>query len=359
MSIYQQQNLGDTMSNIVLFDDQQDEAIRTLERGNTVPTVLAVGLRYISTDATWIGNLDAGGVYLVGSHSEAMAYYNGSAWKYLMDVRHPQLNAGGTIKMAAALHFGGQKATNLAAGTNAGDAIRRDQAVLRNGDLALTGDLSAGNNKITNLAEPTDPNDAARLADLSAASGAVYGKRFRNTGADRVETTETPGTSVGETIIHRLLELGVRPRRIELTFKGRFRDGTDGEGRGDYEIQLSLDACTAQSNNGSTVRAGRMRVRVPGSADWQELDGTYEPGHTGLAGGEVWQSEEFSGQFQINKRFYVEWHDQTFTEGGAANLSGVQIYCIRSNNGELLEFAEHDGGAGRAYCQVFLTGYDD
>jgi hypothetical protein len=361
MGLYAQQNLGDAMSQIVIFDDTQDEAIRSLERGNTLPTVLVTGLLHDSTSSTNIQNVDnPGTIVSIATHTEALIRYHGAGWNYLLDLRHPALNSGGTVKMGASLDLGGQKIVSLAAGMAIGDAIRKDQAVLVDGTQALTGDWSAGTNKITDLAAPTNPNDAARLADITGDVTRGRGALFQNLNAAEIFSKNPVGGPIG-TITHRLNETDFRPRRADIAIKARMNDSTDFGTNGQIEAFLQVPAFLSQADNGGiyTLPIGWAKIWTGSSLEWAQLFADYAPGLVGPAGGAQVRSQAFKlSAIGQNMKLYVEFHDETFNEGGLVNASGVEIYVVRDDNGEYQEFDEF-GGGGAGVLQLMVTGFDE
>ncbi|MFZ2875481.1 MAG: hypothetical protein WAZ94_13490 [Phycisphaerales bacterium] len=160
MSIYEQQDLGDNLSQVVQFDDDQDEAVRSHERGSTEPTIKPAGLLWCSTNTTIIGT--AGG----GSLTEAFLWYSGSAWKFVLDPNQKAINAGGTVAFAADQAMGSHKLTGLSAGSASGHSVRYEQVMLLSGANAMAADLDMGGHKVTDLAAPAAASDAARKQDV-------------------------------------------------------------------------------------------------------------------------------------------------------------------------------------------------
>lgn len=173
MTLYAVQNLGANISQIVSADDAQDEAIRSLERGSTEPTVKVTGLLHNATPGTVLTGLSSG-------LGEAIARWNGSAWTLFADPTKACINNGGTIPFAADQPMGGRKLTGLGAGTTAGDSVRYEQALLVSGSNAMAADLDMGTHKITNVVDPTSNQHAATkkyvddaLANIGLKGGAV------------------------------------------------------------------------------------------------------------------------------------------------------------------------------------------
>src|SRR5690606_7668234 len=93
-------------------------------------------------------------------------------WQLLLDPEAVQLNASGTVPMAAALPMGGNKLTGLAAGTEAGDSVRWEQVLKLDmgggtGNI-MAADLNMGSQPRRNTGTALDPGDAARYGDFKS-----------------------------------------------------------------------------------------------------------------------------------------------------------------------------------------------
>lgn len=142
MSIYAVLVTGNNLSEFVQQLTAQDEAIRTLERGTVEASVKPVGLLQNKSDYAW--SAGAG---------DAIRYWNGSAWSLVMDPRAAQINAAGTVPMAADLPMGGNKISGLGAATASGHAVEYSQL----GTLiagAWTGNHDAGGQLLVGLGSP-------------------------------------------------------------------------------------------------------------------------------------------------------------------------------------------------------------
>lgn len=173
MTVYQQVLLGSNLSQFASSIETQHEAIRSHERGSTEPTIKPAGLIWSCTNGTILNTLTA--TQVGGPWSEALARWDGSAWVLQGDPRYPAINAGGTVKMAAALLMNGQQIQGLAAGSSSGHVPRMDQCLLRDGSYAATADLNMGGFAISGLATPTLSGHATRKdyvdAQVAANSG--------------------------------------------------------------------------------------------------------------------------------------------------------------------------------------------
>jgi hypothetical protein len=97
------------------------------------------------------------------------------------------LKRDGSVALTGNLNANSNKIVNLAAPTDANDAVNKghlDTELLdylkHDGSVALTGDLDADGNKVVNLAAPTNDNDAARkiyVDDLDALNVRLDGTR--------------------------------------------------------------------------------------------------------------------------------------------------------------------------------------
>lgn len=194
MTIYQQANLGDPLSEIEINDDVQDEAMRSLERGATEPVVKPAGLNWASANSTLISGA-VGASAFISTPALALMQWNGSAWQLVHDLAYPAINTGGTAKMQATLDLGNQNIANLAAATLDHHAVRRDQTFAASGGV-----IDVGSNVVRASGVPSDPNDLARLADLSGAVGGFQLKYFQNSASTRVYSTpDNIGSVVNET----------------------------------------------------------------------------------------------------------------------------------------------------------------
>ena len=73
-----------------------------------------------------------------------------------LDLGTGGLNVGGNIALSNSA-----KITGMGAGTQAGDAARYEQVLLRSGVNAMSADLAMGDNQITGLGSPSAATDAA------------------------------------------------------------------------------------------------------------------------------------------------------------------------------------------------------
>lgn len=108
-------DLGQNLSTLVSSWDAQLQAAMALQRGTVDPAVKPAGSLWLRTDYPSLGEA-------------IMVRTSAPAWALLMDPEFSQLNAGGTVAMAADLSFGGFKGVNLAAPTANGHAARYEDA---------------------------------------------------------------------------------------------------------------------------------------------------------------------------------------------------------------------------------------
>lgn len=233
MTAYANIIVGANLSGFATAINTQNEAIRTHERGSAVPSVLAAGLVWHSLDPVTLGNLGL-------TIPEALLIRTiSNSWGFLLDPRHAQINAGGTVAMGADLPMrdgagNRHKITGLKAGTAGDDATRMDQQILRDGSQAFTADQSMGGFRLTNLAAPTDANDAARLADLS--SGAFLDSVLLETDGDPQATRNILGFAPRRIIVRVYASLeredGFNPigNDVDATYEATFFDNDAGEG---------------------------------------------------------------------------------------------------------------------------------
>jgi hypothetical protein len=365
MPTYQTQNLGASISGVVQADDGQDAAIRSFERGNTEPGVREVGLLWLCTDTTRLSSLG------LSSVPEAFLQWTGSAWRVFAVTGSPQLNAAGTVQPTADLPMNSRKLTNLGAGTNPNDSVRRAQVVLLDGSQAFTGAQSMGGFKLTNLAAPTNPNDAARLADLASAVGVPRKLRLVNSDSTELFTKHPFGGTISQ-FTRRFHQMpgNVKPRHVRGVFKFRANLSTNYarvgilDPAGNFDVPL----WEPQSDNGATFSidetVGMCRGYVS-SGTWAvenvRLRWSYVPSPLGLASGYVVESNQVqlsnSNSTAVGIRFYIEWFHNNYSLDSFSNASGFLFYARRASDGQLIEFDEFGGGQA-GVLQLQAEGWD-
>jgi len=144
MPLYTTISLPGSLSTLVSNIELQHTAMRSLERGSTSPTIKPTGLLW-----------DA--VSYLSFPAESLLRWNGAAWTLVADLAFTQLNAGGTVPLAANLPAGGFKVTGLAAPTASGEAARYNE---------VTAD---GNGILTYLEFVTVQTDASPTTTFNAA----------------------------------------------------------------------------------------------------------------------------------------------------------------------------------------------
>lgn len=115
MTQYQQTSLSTSLSQFVEMVETQHEAVRSFERGSDTqePTVKVGGMLWNRTNFPDIG--------------DAYLRWNGSAWTLFADATAAQLNAEGTVPLAADWDVGNHKIMGLEPPTQSGDAARYDE----------------------------------------------------------------------------------------------------------------------------------------------------------------------------------------------------------------------------------------
>lgn len=193
------------LSTLVSLLAAQDEQIRSFERSVIAagPTLTPVGLVHNATNYSGSGYTGSG---------EVWRRWNGTTFTLLQDLDFPQINAGGTVAMAADLPMGGYKITGLVAGSASGHAVEYDQ--LAAAIAAWTQDVDADSHELTNLGAPTDQQSAARLDDTWQATHAM-GQQLAGFQMTDVATESTTYQQI----------LGGKntdfaPRRVHLMFAG-------------------------------------------------------------------------------------------------------------------------------------------
>lgn len=244
---YQQQNLGDNLSQVVLFDDQQDKTVRSFERGPDQPTIRLAGMLWCCTDATRLGTLGLSGV------TEAFLRWNGTAWT-VQGVAVSSAGAAqwvdsrGKTAMAADLAMGGHKITGATAATAPGGVVILDQVILANGSNDFTADQSMGDNRLKDLGAPEAPNDAMRLADLPAYLSQMWWQTNYDSLANGkpVKWVDAADEDASFT------EVGFVPRRLRLRLTGEFRRQSDNSLWGD----IAVDGLEIDVSRWNSVAAG-------------------------------------------------------------------------------------------------------
>lgn len=185
----------------------QHEPMLSFQRGTSTPTVAPVGTVWNRTDEAVYG--------------DAWKRWNGSAWVFLLDPEYAQLNAGGTVAMAADLPAGGFKLTGLAAGSAAGHSVRYEQVMLLTGANAMSGNLAMGNNRITGLNAPTANDHAVHLGYVKEQF--VYFQTNRDLRANsRPVKIDVGGVGTAD-----FTDIGFQPRRVSLFLFGFVRRQSD------------------------------------------------------------------------------------------------------------------------------------
>lgn len=156
MAVFADLSPAANLSGFAAAINAQFAAVRSLERGSVTPAVLIAGALWEKTDYAWAGG--------AGS---AIMRYTGSSHVLLLDPRAAQINASGTVAMAANLAMGGFKITGAANGTDSTDLATVGQVnTLAAG--TWTGNRNAGGFLLTNLGAPssqTSDQVAARYDD--------------------------------------------------------------------------------------------------------------------------------------------------------------------------------------------------
>lgn len=342
MTVYAHQNLGDSLSAIVSFDDSQDEAIRSFERGNTEPVIKPVGLLWWCTNATILSNAGT-----PAGLTEAWLRWGGAAWAFYAPIT-PLLAASGAVPLTGTLNANGQKISSLLAGAAAGDAIRKDQALLRDGSQAMTAPLPMGSQKITSLAAGEADTDAVNVSQVaSLLDGTVQQlAHFRTLGQEtRIDSGWTPGTT---TFVQKINETAFVPEGCRLLIKAQLQDADDFQVQNpDFSLVLDLARwrhATAADDNGGVfpVIAGHW---LSGGV-WTPLGGSFDQAEQGGASPAAWDFEsDLMGTVRLYVRFWV----------GAPPNRGVEFWFRRDALGAFQDLDEVGGGA-EGIVQLFVYG---
>ncbi len=199
MTTYAPQATGANLSTLVQTDDTQDEAIRSLEHGTSVPGVKPVGLIWSCADPSFIASnlgdslIDPGG----GLPSNVLYRWNGTAWYPWANGGAQLVDVEGSAQMQADLALGSHRIVGLAAGTADGHAANLGQTLTRDGTRPMTGALNLGGFKATNGATPTATGDLATKGYVDGAVDAAGAPVvIRHTANLAENTTNTIGLGV-------------------------------------------------------------------------------------------------------------------------------------------------------------------
>lgn len=233
MPVYTDIPAGVLLSNLPAAVNDRFAAARSLERGANAaePSVKITGLLWNRTDYPSLG--------------DALLRWTGSAWTLLADPDFAQLNAGGTVALAANLPCGNNKLTGLAAGTSNGDSVRYEQVVLRSGGV-LTGVLDCGGQRLSNLGAPTASSDAARLADTAPVAGSF--------------SLLTPANQAASNVAQ--VDLGFVPGLILLRFRPK-NNGNE-QRRAPWDTLMFAPAAVNVSQHASPELLNQSAAIVPG-----------------------------------------------------------------------------------------------
>ena len=242
MTIYQQIPGGEVLSALVARINEQQDAIRTCERGSVEPTSKPIGLLWWCTNATILSGVTP---TLHAGISEALLVWTGTAWKFLLDAEHAPLLRSGENSPIADIPFAGFKVTGLGDGASSGHSVHYGQVVLRSGANAWTGSQNAGGNRITNLAAPVDPGDAARKGDIPTGSGQTWFGGNRHLTHEVKYLDENAGLpSDYDTVC------GFKPRHLRIRLEGRFRRQDNNSIEALAQTVVQVDRYDADSTGG-------------------------------------------------------------------------------------------------------------
>ncbi len=232
--------LATPVSEFVELLGAQDEAMLSLQRGGTEPTVKPEGTLWWDTGAGML-----------------KLRQPGSTWLAFADPAESCINAGGTIAYEANQPMGGFVLTGLGAGSANGHSVRYEQAVHRSGALAFTGHQSMGGNRLTNLGAPSDPADAVRLQDVPTSLVDVIG-------AVVVQTVADPSGTVNN--------LGYTPRRIILRLYCSLVDEDDfNPFDATVDLTLEVNYFEDDAGNGFTGNPVTVLRLENGPSDWCDI----------------------------------------------------------------------------------------
>ena len=153
MSTYSELTTSVNLSGLASAINGQFAAVRSLERGSSSPSVTVTGLLWEKTDYSWTAGMGS-----------AIMRFNGSAFALLIDPRSPQINAGGTVAMAADLAMGSNKITGLSDGSASDDAATVGQVATLAGS-SWSNHRDAAGYRLDNLGTATASDQSAARYD--------------------------------------------------------------------------------------------------------------------------------------------------------------------------------------------------
>jgi len=321
---------GTVLSGLVGVVHAQHDQMRSMERSTNAlgPTVLLTGLFWNQTDRAVLG--------------DAIMRYNGTVWTLFADPDFAQLNAGGSVAMAANLPAGGFKLTGLGAGSGAGDSVRYEQAVLRNGANALSADLPCGGFKLTGLGDGTNAQDAVSKAQLDSANRMAVFASAASGGP--INSTWADGTT---TFVQRLQETAFIPERVRIAIKADFIRAETGAV---YQtgVEISLDVPRLRHAVDSNDNQGRWRGPVGhwsiNGTLWTEIIGTWD---VTLSSGASPAAYDVACNFTIGFQPAIDYVCYVRFHTAAAPNRGVEFW-IRRESAATGQIRLREVGAGAA-----------
>jgi len=156
MPLYSPPSTGDTASDAYVNLDANFQAVMAFQAGATEPMVVPLWSWWMDTSVNML------------------RVYNGASFSGLIDIGNtvgPLLDAGGGVAFQANLSAGGNKLINLGPGSQSTGSIQFDQAVIRSGVNAMTGDLDLGGHRVVNAADGVAATDLATVGQAVTRSG--------------------------------------------------------------------------------------------------------------------------------------------------------------------------------------------
>lgn len=144
MSVYVQTILTTSLSAFIVASHAQNEAIMSMQRGPTEPTIKPIGTLWSNTTAGKI------------------QHWSGLAWGDMFKPGVLHVAVDGSAEYTADQPMGGFILTGLGLGTASGHSVNFDQAILVSGDNPFEEDQSMGGHRLTDLGAPVDATDAVR-----------------------------------------------------------------------------------------------------------------------------------------------------------------------------------------------------
>lgn len=242
MSVYQQMALASSLSEFVTSIHAQHEALMSMQRGSTEPTIKPIGTLWHNTTAGKI------------------QHWSGLAWADMFKPGVLHVAVDGSAAYTANQPMGGFILTGLGVGTASGHSVSFDQAILVSGDNPFEEDQSMGGHRLTNLGAPVDNTDAVRKGYVDSA--------FANVA--KIEHVLEPDIQIDGTDV--INDIGFVPRKLVVRIYGDILKSTPGFTMWDSQRDTTLEAHFFDDESGKGFSPGDVWLSnlITGSShDWR------------------------------------------------------------------------------------------